>query len=174
MNPSAAAAAGTERQLGAHAVQAKMLERGARQQNHEEAGEGKRERPAVDEPAAVEAAITPHHDVAAQRDPPVRRQPEEIEQKVREPGTHDAAGVANGGVRGAVRPARIGSMEGEEDEREVGAERDERQPLGFAQQARELRGEGGSRFFRYAHRADLRRAILPHKQKPPPERGRVP
>ena len=97
-------------------------------------------------------AVAPDHQVQAERDPPVGRQPEEIEQEVRRPGAdqrrrHCArASVALCDQPGSAR------WKVDEDEQQVQRERDQDQPLRFAQQAGELCGEGGCCFL-LRHRA---------------------
>jgi len=53
-----------------------------------------------------------------------------------------AARVARDAVGGAVRPARIAAVKSGEDQQQIAGDGDQDQPLGFAQQARELCGKG--------------------------------
>jgi len=135
-------AARRQRQLYRQAVEPKPLKRRAGDQQNRESGQGEDQRTTVDEARAVEAPVAPDDDVHAERDPPVSRQTEQVERDVRNQCPDHAARVARDAAGGAVRPARIAAVKGGEDQQQVAGDGDEDQPLGFAQQARELCGKG--------------------------------
>jgi len=106
-------AAGRERQLGAQAMQAQRLERSAREDQQRKARQGNRDRPAIHERRAVEPPVSPSDDEKAQHGPPPGREPEKVEQQVRQPGPQPPARVLRSGHGRAVRPAGIALLIGE-------------------------------------------------------------
>jgi len=135
-------AAWRKRQLCGQAVEPKPLERRAGSQQNRKPGQSEDQRATVDEARSVQTPVTPDDDIRAQRDQPVRRQPEEVERDIRNPCPDHAARVARGSAGGAVRPARIGAVKSGEDQQQIAGDGNQDQPLGFAQQARELCGKG--------------------------------
>jgi hypothetical protein len=137
-------AARRERQLDRQAVQSQALERGARGDQEREPGRR------GGEPAAVHPAVAPDHDVGAQSHPPVGREAEQVEQHIGKPGAERTAGIARDGAGRAMRPARVGAVEGGEDQQQVQRRRDQQQPPGLAQQASESCGKGRAGFAGYS------------------------
>ena len=129
-------------QRGADRGEAQALERRARHQQHGESDQGDDQRPALDAP------VSPERDVAGERHPPVGRDAEQVEKQVRDPGTDHAAGVAHHAAGRAVGPARVVAVEGDEDQQQVDGEREQHQPLRFAQQTNELRRQRSAGFVR--------------------------
>ena len=82
----------------------------------------------------------------AHSNPPVRGHAEEIKKEVRQPGAERPAAIARDRVGRAVRPARIGALEGGEDQQQVQPRRDQKQPSCFAEQARQAGGKRRAAF----------------------------
>src|SRR5207302_11273413 len=97
----------------------KPLKRRAADQQNRKSGQSDDERTTVDEARSVETPVPPDDDIHAERDPPVRRQPEEVERDIRNPCPDHAARVARDAVGDTARPARTAAVKSGGDEQQV-------------------------------------------------------
>src|SRR4051812_11162515 len=123
--------AGGERQLGREGMQPHRLQRRGRKDEDRKTGEREAERLGLD------VAIPPDHGSSTQRHPPVRRESEEIEEEVRYVGAGQAAGIARRRVGRAVRPARVVTAVGQENEKQIKRQHPKEEPLCLAEESRE-------------------------------------
>ena len=100
-------AARRQRQLCRKRMEAQRFQPAARQHQQDKTGKCDVDGAAVGAAQTVEAAIAPP-DKGQQKDhPPPRRQAEDIKQQIGEPGAAAAGRIAQHGMGGGVRPARV-------------------------------------------------------------------
>ena len=111
--------AGFVRKCHLERVQPGRFDPTARQQHDDEANHDYCVRPAVGARRMLDTMKPPPNQRPAENDPPVCRQPEDVEHDIGKPGSHPAAGVVHSGNVSAMRPTGVLRVVGIQNEREI-------------------------------------------------------